>query len=738
MHSPDYEEFELPLPKKRRLDTEAPQAATNPDAQDDDMEDVYADTSPAAQENIILADVQVATLPPATTASANAAPTLPGLGGSEGAQNTDGLLKASEEETTDSRNDPNKTTSSSQLSDNVVAKLVSAPLDSTGVETKQKHGAVPKKGEVAGESIAVVPTQPAQQDALNPQSFAPDVPPNDNQGTTVIPASAKELPSADGAMDTDPVDDKQRAVNHTGEHVVEPSTNEGQNGTLAAGNAEQAPPVEGAEWKADSSPYESSSEDSSDTSSDDDSDDSDDYEMLDPLEQARRLMEDDGGSDGEGGKKGGAKGVVLRTHNEKPDEVVEKPNIEVTLEMPIEELGNVETSVENMVLIKAKTTGEYQVLESGSLLCLEDRKVIGVVSETLGRVQEPLYCVRFPNAKTMEDEGVSKGVAVYYVPQHSTYVFTQALQGMKGSDASNVHDEEIGVEEMEFSDDEAEAEYKRNLKQQKQVKRAERAGVSVDDLRKPKGARNTGRRNMHDGDMGQGSMEGINYDETKEGDGELYTPLARPANLQDMIVSGPATEYPREHDDFARPPRGGRGRGDRGRGDRGRGGRHGRGDRKDFGARQPQKQNPGLDLSLPPTPKFSGVPPDPRPILQGAFSPVPPPSFSGQPQYQQTFQPPVPFQHTQFPYQTQQQNSAHYGYNQWQGQPQPQQQFQAPQNSQTNQYQYQQHFQNPSHQFPQAAPPFQAGAFVNPAFFKQFQQPPNTGFPGPPNGSGHT
>lgn len=33
---------------------------------------------------------------------------------------------------------------------------------------------------------------------------------------------------------------------------------------------------------------------------------------------------------------------------------------------------------------------------------------------------------------------------------------------MKGSDASNVHDEEVGEDEVEFSDDEAEAAYKRH------------------------------------------------------------------------------------------------------------------------------------------------------------------------------------------------------------------------------------------------------------------------------------
>ncbi|KUJ16953.1 uncharacterized protein LY89DRAFT_556107, partial [Mollisia scopiformis] len=83
--------------------------------------------------------------------------------------------------------------------------------------------------------------------------------------------------------------------------------------------------------------------------------------------------------------------------NEVPEVVVPKPDVTITPEMRIEELGSVEAIVENILLIKAKTSGEYRVLESGSVLCLEDRSVFGVVAETLGRVQQPLYSVMFTN-----------------------------------------------------------------------------------------------------------------------------------------------------------------------------------------------------------------------------------------------------------------------------------------------------------------------------------------------------
>ncbi len=122
-------------------------------------------------------------------------------------------------------------------------------------------------------------------------------------------------------------------------------------------------------------------------------------------------------------------------------------------------------------MIKAKTTGEYRVLDSGSVLCLEDRSVIGVVAETLGLVQQPFCTVRFTNASAIEEAGLKIGVKIFYVEQHSYFVFTQALKAVKGSDASNLHDEEVGADEIEFSDDEKEMEHKRNLKHKRKNKR---------------------------------------------------------------------------------------------------------------------------------------------------------------------------------------------------------------------------------------------------------------------------
>jgi H/ACA ribonucleoprotein complex non-core subunit NAF1 len=518
-------------------------------------------------------------------------------------------------------------------------------------------------------------------------------------------------------------------------------------------NMEQNDQTAAAEFELDSSPIESSSDDS-DSSSDDSSDD--EYKMLDPAEQARRLMQEDGGSDDEGGKKG-APSEPLRTLNEKPDEIVEKPNINVTEDMKVEELGEVETLVDNLILVKAKTSGEYQVLETGSLLCLENRTVIGVVAETLGRVQQPLYTVRFTNSLAISENGISKGSHIYYVPQHSTYVFTQALKAMKGSDASNIHDEEVGDDELEFSDDEAEAEYKRNLKLQRQAKRGGReASTHGSSSSSRRNNTSNGRRVESGGIKVEGNVsikvegkDSLNYDDNAGRDDEHYTPLARPSSIP---------EYPPFADGLRNshhPNSGGRGannRGgfNRGRGHRGRGrGRERGGDR--FGSNSGgQLQSfspvsrtgssslpPKPDLSLPPVPQPAqpsypmGPPQPPFPPPFPAYSPQQVPTYGQQGPSYAPYQPQYPYHQAQNPptYTPQVPTMNNYPVDTQHRSPQthyPQQQN-PPQNH-YSQHQYPPanpyHAGQPPHVHP--APPLPPGAFVNPAFFgNSYQRPPD-------------
>lgn len=357
---------------------------------------------------------------------------------------------------------------------------------------------------------------------------------------------------------------------------------------LEAAEANKSNPS--AEWQYDSSDADSSddSDTSSDSSSEDESDE-EEYPLLDPAEQARILMAEEYG-DEDGGKSAGNQ---LRTANEVAEEKIEKPDVTVTPEMKVTELGNVESIVDSMILIRANTTGEYRVLEGGSVLCTHDRIVIGAVADTLGRVQEPLYTVAFNSAEEISEAGLSKGTTVYYVDDHSTYVFTEPLRNLKGTDASNQFDEEVADNEIEFSDDEAEAEYKRQLKQKKRAAHEEKHGP-----------RSNVKANHQPSYTGA-----LSYDD----DGtDMYTPMKRPDNLHHMMSPAGA---PVEQQPGTYRPRGGRGK----RGGRG-GGRGGAVPQHSTG----YHQNPPQTQAQPQQ-SFPAFPPPPpqvsQPYPQAASSP---------------------------------------------------------------------------------------------------------------------
>ncbi|KAL8673133.1 MAG: hypothetical protein Q9168_002430 [Polycauliona sp. 1 TL-2023] len=524
----------------------------------------------------------------------------------------------------------------------------------------------------------------------------------------------------------------------------------------------------GAEFELDSSLIESSSESDPDSSSSSSGDS--DYEMLDPEEEARRLMQEDGGSDDEG-KGGKGPSGPLRTLNEKPDEVVPKPQVEITPEMTVSELGSVEHVVENSILIKGKTSGETRALESGSLLCLEDRSVVGVVAELLGQVHQPYYSVRFTNPATITEAGVSKGTSIFYVEQHSRYVFTQNLKALKGSDASNIHDEEVGDDELEFSDDEAEAEHKRRVKQERHTRRGDREerserggrggrtdrggrndrggrGNRGDGFpRAPRGAQSQreGRGHFHQAEAQATSSPTMNYDDNDDGD-DLYTPLARPSNLHEIMGRGEAPQESLNNHVNGSPgaqriPRGGRpergrGRGDRGRGDRGRGARGGgRGDRGNRGGFNRDSRNSQYDSQeqqyhnqKPPSPGHNqnnypsfpapsnGWPNQYQPNQSQSNSFQPNHSAPPNPSYQQPRYIPPQQDHNQY---NQPFNPSQY-------------QYPPPQTQPFQNYNNNSQYTPSSYQAPSPTPPtpsnIPAGAHINPAFFAQAwpqQQPYN-------------
>ncbi|KAI4106214.1 MAG: hypothetical protein L6R37_002301 [Teloschistes peruensis] len=609
-------------------------------------------------------------------------------------------------------------------------------------------------------------TRPASQNPQSEQSGMMDTAPDDS-GLPVedqkIPESnrqeIREQSAAGSNTKSLPFEDTPESA---APKIPEIQTMEAEPGKLSDEVDETNEDNGEAEFELDSSPIESSSDEESDSSTSSSGDS--DYEMLDPEEEAGRLMQDDGGSDDEG-KGGRSAAEPLRTLNEKPEEIIPKPQIEITPAMSILELGNVEHIVEASILIKATKSGESRALETGSLLCLADRSVIGVIAEILGQVQQPYYSVRFTNAAAIAETGISKGIPIFYVEQYSTFVFTQSLKALKGSDASNIHDEEVGDDEIEFSDDEAEAEYKRRMKQEKLARKGGRGGREDGFSKPPRGGRG-GRRggylNPHLDGRNGAEPPPINYDDNDDGD-DLYTPLARPSNLHEIMGRGEAPQEDlnsRNSNGIAggspmsqpgRPDRGrdrGRGRGDRGGRGRGRGGR---GDRRAGGGFQGDSRNENGQHDNHPSQHRH------QPLQHALPSPVQAdhyPSFPSQ-DYNGYQPPPQPsstwLAPTHWPYNTTTTNNNNFSAPSYQ---QPTYTYQQPQ-PQHQSYQtytpYNQHTQPPSpspypqHQYPpppqsphnniQTAPAhpspttttttpsmppnIPAGAHINPAFFAQ-------------------
>ncbi|SNX84959.1 related to NAF1 - nuclear assembly factor [Melanopsichium pennsylvanicum] len=271
---------------------------------------------------------------------------------------------------------------------------------------------------------------------------------------------------------------------------------------------------------SDDSDSDSESASSSGNSSDDED------EEDEPAQSGLVLADDD--DEEPGGS------TVPATKNEILAPDVEQPAIQEVTEAEkatLRKLGKVHSIVDSVVVVEQDVTkpepgpananavpvdsagrqgereGEYSVLDTGSLLCFEDGKVLGLVFETFGSIHNPMYSIRFASAAAIDRDVVEKGKAVYYLPAQSTYVLTQLLRQMKGSDASNIWDEEVAEDEIDYSDDEQEAEAKRRAK-------AIRSG-KVDDHGNPIGSARTNKRQKnvpgHSSQPPHGTANGTPY-----------------------------------------------------------------------------------------------------------------------------------------------------------------------------------------------------------------------------------
>ncbi|OMJ14881.1 H/ACA ribonucleoprotein complex non-core subunit NAF1 [Smittium culicis] len=132
-------------------------------------------------------------------------------------------------------------------------------------------------------------------------------------------------------------------------------------------------------------------------------------------------------------------------------------------------LGVVYSIVEKTVVVQGVQTESKSALDYGSALVFDDFSVLGPVFDTFGPIKQPFYSILFKSTEEIDSNKIFVGRKVFYVEPASNFINTFNLLSIKGSDASNAYDEEISDAEIEFSDDEDEANFNKWLKDRKQA-----------------------------------------------------------------------------------------------------------------------------------------------------------------------------------------------------------------------------------------------------------------------------
>lgn len=223
----------------------------------------------------------------------------------------------------------------------------------------------------------------------------------------------------------------------------------------------------------------SSSEADSDEDSDEDSDDDTSNQVADELEDE----DEDTNVDG----------AIRSKHEMEEEPIPELPeDYRIDTNAKITEIGFIKSAFENNIIIHSLGSGERRVLKEGSILCLEDRTVIGTLCEVFGKLDDPFYRVSLPTSRKEQFESLKGriGEKTFIVIPEAHWVDTFELRKIKGTDASNGYDEELSEDEQEFSDDEKEALFKKLKKEQRKKKNVNtkelREQIEAGDYKKPK------------------------------------------------------------------------------------------------------------------------------------------------------------------------------------------------------------------------------------------------------------
>ncbi|CAA0825104.1 nuclear assembly factor 1 [Striga hermonthica] len=142
------------------------------------------------------------------------------------------------------------------------------------------------------------------------------------------------------------------------------------------------------------------------------------------------------------------------------------PPVNVTLETHHETLpvGVILSIVGAQVIVEGLE--KHNPLNEGSILWVtKTRLPLGIIDEIFGPVKNPYYIVRY-NSESEVPAGIELGTLISFVEEFANHVLNDKSLYQKGYDASGENDEELS-DELEFSDDEKEAEYRKMLKMKK-------------------------------------------------------------------------------------------------------------------------------------------------------------------------------------------------------------------------------------------------------------------------------
>ncbi|KAL3232471.1 H/ACA ribonucleoprotein complex non-core subunit NAF1 [Nakaseomyces bracarensis] len=217
--------------------------------------------------------------------------------------------------------------------------------------------------------------------------------------------------------------------------------------------------------------------------------------------------------------------------------------------MPI---GKIKSLIDDNFIITADISGEKRVLEEGSIFCLEDKTPLGVLREVFGPLQSPYYRVGITSKlKGKKEPKDYLELSVFIVLKDVHWIDTFELKKIKGSDASNMFDEELPEEEQEFSDDEKEAMYK---KHKKQKKRGGNERNNNQNFKRPKNETSVSVAQMK---VPVGMTKSSGYTSRSSREGKSKTPAGR-SDAQNVTQRTPTTDrkidnIPEQHSNGRQP-----------------------------------------------------------------------------------------------------------------------------------------------------------------------------------------